>query len=263
MEKFLIIPDVHGRKFWKEPCSEQFDKIIFLGDYLDPYEYYEGITPEDAYNNFLEILEFANNNNNVILLIGNHDWHYFVNLDDCRMDKARGKEIEQLFVKNIDKFRLFYSYGKYVFSHAGITQEWLNDVAEMALYEYSKWNPGDVPPEKDERAKWIEAVSHIDESYDFKLFNNSLQNYNDSFYSSPVSMISRERGGWFPHGSLIWADIREHMYSKGIPSIYQIFGHTLMKKELISKEFACLDCKSAFILNTELNKIVKYDANRL
>ena len=39
----LVIPDVHGRKFWKEAINK-FSKdiypdlnIIFLGDYVDPY----------------------------------------------------------------------------------------------------------------------------------------------------------------------------------------------------------------------------------
>lgn len=37
--KLLILPDIHGRVFWKEPCQniEDYDKVIFLGDYLDPY----------------------------------------------------------------------------------------------------------------------------------------------------------------------------------------------------------------------------------
>ena len=37
--KVLIIPDVHGRTFWKEPCEhiDEFDKTIFLGDYVDHY----------------------------------------------------------------------------------------------------------------------------------------------------------------------------------------------------------------------------------
>lgn len=37
MTKILIIPDLHGRSFWKEPCNNWKDKIIFLGDYHDPY----------------------------------------------------------------------------------------------------------------------------------------------------------------------------------------------------------------------------------
>ena len=39
--KVLVIPDVHSRKFWRKAIADNIgnvDKIIFLGDYLDPYE---------------------------------------------------------------------------------------------------------------------------------------------------------------------------------------------------------------------------------
>ena len=48
MAKVLIIPDVHCRDFYIEPLEKYFkevDKVVFLGDYLDPY-YYEGFTRE-------------------------------------------------------------------------------------------------------------------------------------------------------------------------------------------------------------------------
>ena len=35
--KVLIVPDVHGRDFWKQAVNSDADKIIFLGDYLDHY----------------------------------------------------------------------------------------------------------------------------------------------------------------------------------------------------------------------------------
>lgn len=72
--KVLVIPDVHGRKFWKKPCSEieNFDHIVFLGDYLDPYDF-EHISVEDAIVNFEEIIDFAKGNSDkVTLLLGNH-----------------------------------------------------------------------------------------------------------------------------------------------------------------------------------------------
>ena len=54
-----IIPDVHGRQFWKDviPRKDEFEKIIFLGDYLDPYGF-EEISNLNALDNFKEILEF-------------------------------------------------------------------------------------------------------------------------------------------------------------------------------------------------------------
>ena len=111
-KQILIIPDVHGRTFWKEAINK-FPKnefpnmeIIFLGDYLDPYTGYEDINKEQAYDNFKEIIEVAQNDERITLLIGNHDWHYFVYLDDCRIDKLRERNIEKIFIDNIQLFRL-------------------------------------------------------------------------------------------------------------------------------------------------------------
>ena len=74
MNKLLVLPDIHGREFWRGPCNdiEKYDKVIFLGDYLDPYGF-EGIEVEDAIENFKEILELKKNNmDKVVLLLGNH-----------------------------------------------------------------------------------------------------------------------------------------------------------------------------------------------
>ena len=49
--EILVIPDVHGRDFWKEPCREWEGKVIFLGDYHDPY------TQQVSKNNSLENLK--------------------------------------------------------------------------------------------------------------------------------------------------------------------------------------------------------------
>ena len=49
----LIFPDIHGRQFWKDAINkfpkDQYQnlKIIFLGDYLDPYVDYDGISKEE------------------------------------------------------------------------------------------------------------------------------------------------------------------------------------------------------------------------
>ena len=80
MEEMLIIPDVHGRTFWREPCNNWKGKIIFLGDYFDPYPQ-EGITDEMAYVNAIEVFKFIERNSDrVIALLGNHDLHLY----NCR-----------------------------------------------------------------------------------------------------------------------------------------------------------------------------------
>lgn len=269
--KAIIIPDVHGRTFWKDAISkypqEQYPdiKIIFLGDYLDPYTSIENISKEDAYNNFLEILELINNDSRVVPLIGNHDWHYFVNLDTCRIDKARERDIEKLFKDNISKFRLTYTIEingkKYIFTHAGITQGWLDDIAISARYEIDQWNHGGVDKNHDEKFLWMSELRLINESYNFELLEECLKHYDDSFYSGPMSMISRERGGWNAYGSCIWADISEHVYDESnIGDYYQIFAHTITYPKYIpiipeDRNWAMLDCGHAFTLDDE-NRIL-------
>ena len=69
----IVIPDVHGRTFWKDAVkNKENEEIIFEGDYLDPYPN-ENIPPGNALENFKEIIEFKKQHpDNVILLVGNH-----------------------------------------------------------------------------------------------------------------------------------------------------------------------------------------------
>ena len=79
MSKILVLGDIHGRNFWKKPCEniEKYYKVIFLGDYFDPYDF-EKITVQDCINNFNEILDLKKKNTEkVVLLIGNHDDPYY------------------------------------------------------------------------------------------------------------------------------------------------------------------------------------------
>lgn len=74
MNELLVLPDIHGREFWRGPCNdiEKYDKVIFLGDYFDPYDF-EHISVPQAIVNFEEILELKKNNmDKVVLLLGNH-----------------------------------------------------------------------------------------------------------------------------------------------------------------------------------------------
>ena len=73
MEKIIIIPDVHGRTFWKDAVYKYRNvegvHIVFLGDYLDAYKDIDGIEAEDAIANFEEIIDVARSANNITLLI--------------------------------------------------------------------------------------------------------------------------------------------------------------------------------------------------
>ena len=128
----------------------------------------------------------------------------------------------------------------------------------MAQYEVDHWNPYNhnefIAPLSDPKFLWMADMSEIKNTHNFEVLEKCLQNYDDNFYASPMSMISRERGGWHAHGSCIWADIHEHIYNEDLKDYYQIFAHTntYPKYEAIipeDRQWAMLDCRKAFIID--------------
>ena len=97
--KILIIPDVHGRQFWRQAvASGHYSKIIFLGDYVDPYPY-EHIDGPTAMQGLVDIIAFRDSHpDQVVLLLGNHDMHYFSlhYHDVCLSDRYDSRQAETL-----------------------------------------------------------------------------------------------------------------------------------------------------------------------
>lgn len=240
----MIIPDVHGRKFWE--TAKDFDgKVIFLGDYVDPYTYYEGITKEEALENFKEILEFAKSNDNVQLLVGNHDLGYFFSssICECRTDYDNFPEICGLFRDNADLFELAYYIKNededIIVSHAGVHVPWLE-----------RFDIEEKKPEK--------IVEYLNSEFR-RVINDGYQR-RDPFIRM-LGEVSYERGGWASYGSCVWSDVHEWRNIEVFnvdPKLecYQIFGHTRLEKgyPLIGKNIACVDAREAYTLDYILEK---------
>lgn len=58
--KQIIIPDIHGREFWREAVKgiDGETHVVFLGDYLDPYED-DRIDWSDAFNRLMFTEDFV------------------------------------------------------------------------------------------------------------------------------------------------------------------------------------------------------------
>ena len=100
MGKILILPDVHGRQFWKDAClnhKDEFEKIVFLGDYVSPYPY-EEISNKKAIDVFEEVLKFKKENpDKVVLLMGNHDFSYInSSICECRTDFTNWNKLQKI-----------------------------------------------------------------------------------------------------------------------------------------------------------------------
>ena len=229
----IIIPDVHGRVFWKEIVKNSEDKIIFLGDYVDPYPG-ENISLTGALDNLSEIIDYKKSNpSKVILLLGNHDFMYMDfehNKYSCRHDFENEPKITKILMDNRDLFQMNYSIEVknklYIFSHAGILKPWIEKYKKLF---------GEFPG----------SLDKINELY---------RNWDPEFISSLLE-ISYYRGGWSDFGSMIWSDVREHSVSCE-ENVYQIFGHTQLKdKPIIEKHFADLDCRRPFFFDEKTGDI--------
>ena len=129
MNKTIIIGDVHGRDQWKQIVAQEkdADKFVFLGDYFDSFN----LSGVIQMHNFKEIVEFKETSGKeVIMLIGNHDYHYFPEITDSSTSGYQTRMapvIKQLIAEKREHLQVAHRIGEFVFTHAGISSEWLDD----------------------------------------------------------------------------------------------------------------------------------------
>lgn len=237
MSKVLILPDIHGRGFWKTPCKNWEGQIVFLGDYHDPYGEWMPREPKhkQSRQNLAELVKFIEKRReehpySVICLWGNHDESYRNGFCKCRFDDEYADEVYELLkrLKPQIYFELWDAdeepTNKFLFSHAGITKDWI------------KWH------------------------------NLTLEDLFQDFISGKdckyLDEVPYSRGGYSQCGSCIWNSLEDYATEIHLPEYYQIFGHTWggRTKPVINEEFAMLDCGQAFVLDTATKEIKKWNA---
>lgn len=126
--KILVLGDTHGRTEWKTIDPNKYDKIVFIGDYVDSFN----ISGNDQLNNLMDIIQFKKDNSDkVVLLFGNHDYHYLVYQTGIAQEYSGfqsvfASQFKFIFNENIKLFQMVYEpYGKIYISHAGISEKWL------------------------------------------------------------------------------------------------------------------------------------------
>lgn len=243
--KYLIIPDVHGRTFWREIVDTTLNdwrdiKVVFLGDYLDPYQY-EGITPDDAIPVFDEIIGLKKSNpDRITLLLGNHDLHYVMNdRRGCRMDMRNKQRIVDMFRRNFDLFDmcLFDEVGgkNFIFSHAGFTRAWVNHRINV------------IKPE------WLYSLNANDIYYGIGYSMLKEIDWKGLLRKSRIfSDVSFYRGGEDPFSSFLWTDLDEMILAEDPIDAVQVFGHSQQDSDPVKyKDCYCLDCRKSFILTDD------------
>ena len=236
--KIYVVSDVHSRDFYKPLLENTTDKIIFLGDYGDPYSY-EGFDDDDTIEAMYDIFNFAQDNpDRVILLIGNHDIYYYKGIrGNARYNWMLAKQLEQIYNEYKDLFKIAYwdEETQTMFTHAGINKKW--------------WNLLELP---------IDFSPKQIQDY----LNNLL--LIDADHTNPLYDISRYRGGWNWNGSCIWADVHEHLALKQDECMpfKQIFGHSQLEKTgnfIHQDNWWMCDSRSIFEYNGETLNQIKND----
>jgi predicted phosphodiesterase len=123
--KTVILGDTHGRPYWKSiVANEAPNRVIFIGDYFDSFDN----TAVEQMHNFKEIIDWKQSGQSeVIILIGNHDYHYMRGVTQYYSGYQSGARpaIEQLLYENKNHMQMAYGMNGFIFTHAGVSSDWL------------------------------------------------------------------------------------------------------------------------------------------
>lgn len=213
MSLIIAIADTHGRTAWKKIVENtKADKIVFLGDYFDSHG---GTTGEQQLETFIEILAFKRaNRDNVVLLLGNHDYHYLHQITSTYSGFQQNyykkfNSVLQSALKN-DDIQLCFIADNVIYSHAGVTKTWLlNTFSDLT----------------DDLEKSIndKFISNPD-VFDFTIGTN-YSIYGDDITQTPL-----------------WVRVKS-LYYDCIDGYKQVVGHTPFKTPIIVEDkLGFIDC---------------------
>ncbi len=197
--RLLAIPDLHGKTTWQDIDPHAYDKLIFLGDYVDSKDPY--FSDQDQYANLLAIIRFRQTYpGKVVLLLGNHDihYHFFPHFRGSGFRPEAAPALVHLFTQYQDLFRVAYQAGNWLFTHAGVSAGW--------------WD-------------WMQTkTTRLPELTHLPLADrlNALLTSPENRY---LHTVSRYRGGPNLHGGPTWADFEETSTDL-LPGYHQVVGHT-------------------------------------
>ena len=206
--KLVAIGDIHGRDIWKQIIAKEqdADEFVFVGDYFDSFT----IKGPDQINNFLDIIEFKKQSKvPVTLIIGNHDYHYYPGIDETGTSGYQtvlAPSIKHVVGDNKHHLQLAYQVGDFIFSHAGLSSIWLDDIVE-------DWNTNNVVDKVNELFQYQPGLIAY---RSFKMINETewygAQGYGDETFQGPL---------WIRPKSLMKAN-----YDTLRNQIIQVVGHT-------------------------------------
>jgi hypothetical protein len=206
--KTVVIGDLHGKSVWKLIVHlEKPDKIIMIGDYFDSFD----IKLAEQLSNFLDILEYKKSSGvDVILLIGNHDHHYFPEIGDCGTSGYQyigSFQIGPVLDANREHLQMAYRMDDFLFSHAGVSAKFMD-----AAFGSEGWSIDTL-------------VDQLNELFKHKPTMFSFGSLVDGWYIDPYGDNKEQSPIWIRMRSLMAANKDTELKKQ----VKQIVGHTQVK----------------------------------
>lgn len=192
--KHIFIGDLHGRDSWQEINIRKYDKIIFIGDYVDSFD----LSDFAILENLKKVIAWKERHpEKVILLLGNHDIQYLhYPAHQCSgFRPTMQKGLTYLFNKHRQLFQVAYQIGETIATHAGITNAWYSELKRVRGYDDFEGNLADF-------------INHIEKT------TSRYLRYATSLY----------RGG-YSNGGPLWAGLKETSTDM-LVGYQQVAGHT-------------------------------------
>lgn len=252
--KYNIIGDIHGRTVWNDLVIDNAVNV-FVGDYFDPYDDYSF---EEQLTNFLDIIHFAKTYPDTVLLLGNHDLHYFHMDDHSRMNFDHRDEIKDALLDNIHMFNIAYSIqNKILVTHAGVTSEWL----EMS--EFGGTPSPDRVCTHINNLFWDGYVEVTNDKTTSRHFSNGggMQFFTFSRCGNTFDIY-----GTTPTQSPVWIRPQTLVNHNGLEGFVQVVGHTQVHHiEKIPYPIWLVDCLGqnpmSLVVDVDGDKEIMYATN--
>ena len=208
--KTVVIGDIHGRSVWKLIYEmEKPDRLIFIGDYFDSFD----IKGADQLTNFQDIIAFKESNAcEVIMLIGNHDYHYFPEIGDVGTSgyqKLLAPSIQYVVDQNRNHLRMAYQMDEFLFTHAGVSSKFMD-----SIFGKGDWKVENIAIDLNEMFK-----------YKPKTFEFGMAISVDQWYIDPYGDNEEQSSIWIRPKSLMRAN-RDTLRKQ----VIQAVGHTQVEK---------------------------------
>lgn len=203
--KTVVIGDIHGRSVWKLIYEmEKPDKMIFIGDYFDSFD----IKGVDQLNNFQDIIKFKESGVcEVIMLIGNHDYHYFPEIGDTGTSGYQhllAPSIQYVVHENRHHLQMAYQTNDMLFTHAGVSSVFMDQV-----FGKDGWKVETIAFDLNEMFKYKPKTFEFGEMLHYNTYQDP---YGDNEAQSPI---------WIRPKSLMRSN-KDTLRKK----IIQVVGHT-------------------------------------